>query len=445
MQLQRTVKVALKVAPEQGLALLELIPLVTNAYNEACLRAWADSEIHSWTDLHRAVYYVLRSQYGLPSQFVCNIQRLAWGSVSSLKKVRVKRDLKIARYKAASKNSKRAKKKEPQPISCPRSDLLPIPFESRTMKIRPDRKGITFSTMGRRIEVGILGHKHLYAYRDWQANSGRVSQDIQGHWWLALTFIKEVPDPVPSDTSVVGCDRGIVNPAVLSTGLFVGDPNWHQTDRRYFRTQQSLQRKGTKSAKRRLRARSRKWSRFRSWVDHNITSQILHSIPQGTTLVLEDLTDIRQRGKRFRKDTIRRLHSWSFRRQQEMLTYKAPEFGVSVVYVDPRYTSQKCSECGFVSKQNRTREHFHCKQCGHRDHADFNASKNIRQNWITSQLNGNPPVEILRDQVSPPNVTHSKDSHSKPEGWKGIESSGVTKGSTRVGPKSFDPVSRGSR
>ena len=78
--------------------------------------------------------------------------------------------------------------------------------------------------------------------------------------------------------------------------------------------------KAKKAPKRRLRQRAGKWSRFRAWCDHHVTSQILAECPRGTTLAPEDLTDIRGRGRRFRKDTRRRLHAWSFRRQQEKLT-----------------------------------------------------------------------------------------------------------------------------
>ncbi|MFE4446537.1 zinc ribbon domain-containing protein [Streptomyces sp. NPDC056820] len=45
------------------------------------------------------------------------------------------------------------------------------------------------------------------------------------------------------------------------------------------------------------------------------------------------------------------------------------------------YTSQRCSACGFVTEGNRESQAvFRCKArgCGHRDHADVNAAKNIK-------------------------------------------------------------------
>ena len=58
---------------------------------------------------------------------------------------------------------------------------------------------------------------------------------------------------------------------------------------------------------------------------------------------------------------------------------KARRAGVSVVYVDPAYTSRTCAECGHVDKANRVSQAwFACRNCGFVDHADRNGSRNIR-------------------------------------------------------------------
>ena len=51
--------------------------------------------------------------------------------------------------------------------------------------------------------------------------------------------------------------------------------------------------------------------------------------------------------------------------------------------VDPKYTSQRCSECGHVSKDNRkTQSEFKCMSCNLEMNADFNASLNILASGI---------------------------------------------------------------
>jgi len=69
----------------------------------------------------------------------------------------------------------------------------------------------------------------------------------------------------------------------------------------------------------------------------------------------------------------------------ENIEYKAQAKGIRVVYVDARYTSQKCSRCGYISRSNRIdQSHFVCKHCGFSLNADLNASRNIVKNYLAS-------------------------------------------------------------
>lgn len=62
----------------------------------------------------------------------------------------------------------------------------------------------------------------------------------------------------------------------------------------------------------------------------------------------------------------------------EKLDYKCNWYNTDLVRVDPKYTSQICSNCGSKSKENRkTQSKFECKSCGYKENADVNAAKNI--------------------------------------------------------------------
>ena len=65
----------------------------------------------------------------------------------------------------------------------------------------------------------------------------------------------------------------------------------------------------------------------------------------------------------------------------QILTYKAEGAGVSVVRVDPAYTSLTCSRCGVArfdaSEQERNRIQFRCPDCGSDLNRSVNAAKNI--------------------------------------------------------------------
>jgi len=60
------------------------------------------------------------------------------------------------------------------------------------------------------------------------------------------------------------------------------------------------------------------------------------------------------------------------------LSYKAAWNNGMLVKVNPAYTSQTCSECGYVDKKNRkTQKSFECQNCGFERDADINAAINI--------------------------------------------------------------------
>ncbi|HJW58386.1 MAG TPA: transposase, partial [Actinomycetota bacterium] len=65
--------------------------------------------------------------------------------------------------------------------------------------------------------------------------------------------------------------------------------------------------------------------------------------------------------------------------RQRQLAYKAPRFGSELRLVRPAFTSQTCSACGVRDPESRPGcgRMFACTACGHVEHADLNAARNI--------------------------------------------------------------------
>ena len=86
-------------------------------------------------------------------------------------------------------------------------------------------------------------------------------------------------------------------------------------------------------------------------------------------------------------------NTWGIIRQQ--LSYKAEWAGRRFVEVDPRYTSQTCSQCGVIDRESRKGKVFHCRSCGHHQDADHNAAINI----LRKSLAGGNSLPLARESA----------------------------------------------
>jgi len=134
--------------------------------------------------------------------------------------------------------------------------------------------------------------------------------------------------------------------------------------------------------------------RFKADCIHTLTAELARD-ESVSCYVLEDLTglinpntpDNLERGsqKTWRsKKNNTWLHQWAPYLFERFLTYKCEACGIEVVKVSPEYTSQRCSKCGTIESSSRMKNHYHCSVCGHTEHADINAAKNIRDRYLLS-------------------------------------------------------------
>ena len=196
-----------------------------------------------------------------------------------------------------------------------------------------------------------------------------------------LAVVIDVPGKTPKGPEPdewLGVDLGIVNLATDSDGTAYTGKAVRAIRYRNRQLRTRLQSKGTKSAKRLLRKRRRRESRFARDVNHVISKKIVRKAEgTGRGIKLEDLSGIRDRVT-VRKAQRADAHSWAFWQLRQFATYKATLAGVPVALVDPRNTSRECPECGYIDKANRpTRDRFACKRCGFAGPADHIAARNI--------------------------------------------------------------------
>ena len=119
---------------------------------------------------------------------------------------------------------------------------------------------------------------------------------------------------------------------------------------------------------------------FSRWSEdylHRVSKEVVaEAVANGCdAIVLEDLEQIRERISNASK-----FQQWAFRELGRQITYKAKSEWITVVVVNPAYTSQQCShtECGFTHEDNRDGDEFACQKCGKELHSDYNAVAGLR-------------------------------------------------------------------
>jgi IS605 OrfB family transposase len=260
-----------------------------------------------------------------------------------------------------------------------------VRYDARSFRVEKDKGLVGLATVSGRIKLPFEVHRQ--AERWLSKACGFATADLlhrPSGWWLHLVVDIKPPEFVSSGR-VVGVDLGINRPAVTSDARFLGQRKWKEIESRYFRLKRKLQSKGTKSAKRHLKKMRRRQRLFRRDCDHVLAKQIVESAGPGSVIVVENLTDIRTRTKQRGRRQRRRHHGWSYAQLRGFTADKAQTIGSIVKAVDPRHTSQRCSECGHVHRRNRpTQSLFRCRECGYEVNADLNAARNVAWKYHAS-------------------------------------------------------------
>ncbi len=278
-------------------------------------------------------------------------------------------------------------------------------FEERSMTLNYPRdyhligqNRISINTIyGRRkatFQAGTYQQQYLNN-EDWIIRSANLIERRDGKLFLQIAIEKELPDLDPTQCDhAIGVDIGINFIAVTSdTGnktLFYGGGSLKYTRWKYYKLRQDLQSKGTRSAKRKLKTMSGRERRFVTDINHCISKKIVQDARKqfkNPVIILEDLKGIRNTAKCNSKKGKRNLNQWSFYQLKQFIAYKAAELEISVVYIQPQYTSQQCPICGHTEEANRKKDlhWFQCKRCNYQTNDDRVASLNIRNRAVVSR------------------------------------------------------------
>jgi IS605 OrfB family transposase len=366
---QRTVAVSLLLTTDQH----SLFVQVVQRYNLMWKRVvqWCvETRTANRTAVQRELYHVLRAEFpDLPSQFTSIALRDGPAAVKSW-------------------NSRYPKRKWELNLTRRR---LTLNYDLRVMSMRGNLLGLS-TLHGEKRQRFLIDIPDWFTsrYPDGVLNAAKVVLHYDGTAKVCLIYRLTSRFVKPSG-DVVGIDRGIKVLAYTSKGGEFGASRVAGVKRRYAHNRKMLQSKGTRSAKRRLKAMSGREKRFVSNVNHVIAKSLAED-SSVCAYVLEDLTEITSRkdksARKAKKMMRTWLSNWSYFQLEQMIEYKCRRNGIAVFYVSPAYTSQRCNRCGFVDERNRNGSWFDCRRCGYSTDADYNAACNIRDKHISSTIGG---------------------------------------------------------
>lgn len=174
----------------------------------------------------------------------------------------------------------------------------------------------------------------------------------------------------------------------------------------YKQLRSDLQRKNTRSSRKRLKTIGNRENRWMTDVNHQLSKALVESVDSSTLFVLEDLTGIRSATETVCKKNRYYQVSWAFYQLRSMVEYKARKSGHACIAVDPKNTSRACPKCGFTSKKNRNnKKHlFTCQSCNYKSNDDRVGAMNIHSKGIKYRMDMTAQYTGKSQGVSQPSL-----------------------------------------
>ena len=246
---------------------------------------------------------------------------------------------------------------------------------------------------------------------EWGKGSGQLIRNNKGKGtkYLMHLVVKYEPNPYKelSTTTIMGIDRGVNTPASihfrtngepLKWAMNIGDGRLMLSARGLIRSEikrllRGLKRKDSPiqgaaraSAMKRLKELRGKEQRIMKTANQKNAAQIATQAKRHGAGVWQ----IEELGKGIKEDSWL-ARNWAPGMFLDSIRWQAEQLGAKLIFVNPAYTSQRCSQCGDINKKNRPKgkdkaAKFECGDCGYKDHADKNAARNLSDFGIEEKI-----------------------------------------------------------
>ena len=242
---------------------------------------------------------------------------------------------------------------------------------------------IKLSSIGNKISLKLPSkkHKHFNGFveDEWKMKNSCKLRKRNNKYFIDLYFEKETPE-IKTEGKEIGLDCGYKKLLISSENQIYdcGLENVYE----------KISRKKQRSC-----AFNKALIERNNKINESVNKINLTDVK---TIVVEDLKNVKKNSKgKIRKEFNNKLQRWSYPKVLNKLHLLCEREGINFVKVNPSFTSQTCSQCGFIHKENRKNESFKCLNCGYETDADYNASVNILQRAVYSRSSKETDLDEL--------------------------------------------------
>ena len=211
---------------------------------------------------------------------------------------------------------------------------------------------------GKRLYIQNVGQVRIRLHREIEGKIKTVAIKREaGHFYAVFSCDEVEPKPLPVSSKEIGIDVGIKSLAVLSNGEVIDNPKHLK------RSESKLKELQRKHSAKRTRKTRKKLTSLHARVG-NQRKDFLHKLSRDLInrfgfICIEDL-----KPKNMVKGNLPVLNKYindaAWSTFSNLLSYKAEEAGRKLVRVNPRNTTQMCSNCGqIVQKDLSVRVHVY--------------------------------------------------------------------------------------
>ena len=249
-------------------------------------------------------------------------------------------------------------------------------------------------THDNRVCLSKIGSIKVKMHREIKGTIKTCTIKREGDAWYVVFSCEVEPEPVEENQEAIGVDLGLLHFATLSDGSMIENPRYlRKAEKKLERLQQALSRMKRGSHRRKKAGKlvgkaHRKVANQRRDFLHKHSRKLVNAYGM---IVFEDLqaANMSKRPKPKQGENGTYLPNgaaaksglnksiadagWSM--FQQFCVYKAEEAGRTVLFVNPKYTSQICSGCGALVKKDLS-ERWHSCECGTELDRDHNAALN---------------------------------------------------------------------